>query len=461
MKKAISIIACIAVLITCVFSIPASATSAEELRFSQEYMTSPYYEKLIQALEDTADSTTMERTLAVALSQEGYLNYATEDCDLDQARAEGKLWTGAELRMSQDQTGNTEYTRWAQRYILGLDEDAQYADYDWCAIFVSWCLYQAGYYDDEALKKYFYSYAADPRIFYDADSWYGSFNCNQRLVYYTPLAHHKLEAMDWNTYYNVDVDPYDIPYKPGGIIFFNWNGTGDYFSHVALVVSYDTDTHVLTYANGNFSGMVKTSQIDLDEEESYSGSDVFKNAGRIMAYADYDKYTPPEQKEIHAQSDVISWDKSASSGIRIQTDSESILASVYIDDRYHGSIIESNMIYHEGLLAIGKSELVGLSIGKHKMKLVFDDGELELDLIISDKENAPDKILGDADGDGVVSILDATVIQQTLAAIPVSSFDEAAADADGDENVTILDVTAIQRCLAELSAPEGIGEVIL
>ena len=48
----------------------------------------------------------MEKTLAVALSQEGYKNYATAGIDVEQARADGLLWTGAALRMNENQTGN-------------------------------------------------------------------------------------------------------------------------------------------------------------------------------------------------------------------------------------------------------------------------------------------------------------------------------------------------------------------
>jgi len=449
----------VAVLMTGLFSLCASAANGEELRFSDEYKTSPYYAKLIEALEETKDGTTMEKTLAVALSQEGYANFATEGYDLDQARAEGKLWTGTELRMNDNLTGNTEYTRWAQRYVMNSTEAAQYADYDWCAIFTSWCLYQAGYYDEEALKKYFYCYVVDPRIFYDADSWIESFNLNQRLVYYAPNAHHKLDAMPWNTYYNIDIDPLEMPYKPGGLVFFGWNGTGDYFSHVGIVVSYDQDTHVLTYSNGNSDGLVITRQIDLDVEESFRGQAYTKNANRIMAYADYDKYVAPEQKEIHAASDTVSWDVGSDTGLKIQTDSESILASVYLDGAYYGSIIESNMVFHEGLLTIGKSELTGLSAGEHAMKLIFDDGEVALTLNITDLQNTP-PILGDADADGSVTVLDAAAIQRHLAEFENEAFSEAAADVDRDSEVTIFDASYIQRFLADLSCPEGIGEPI-
>ena len=154
MKRIVSLAIVLAVMLSSVLS--ASAASTEELRFSEEYKSSPYYTKLMQALEDHKDGTTMEKVFAVAISQEGYKNFATEGCDIDQARRDGKLWTGAELRMNDNLTGNTEYTRWAQRYVMDRDESEQYADYDWCTIFTSWCLYQAGYYDEETLKEYGY-----------------------------------------------------------------------------------------------------------------------------------------------------------------------------------------------------------------------------------------------------------------------------------------------------------------
>ena len=69
-------------------------------------------------------------------------------------------------------------------------------------------------------------------------------------------------------------------------------------------------------------------------------------------------------------------------------------------------------------------------------------------------------ILGDVDGDGGVSIIDATCIQRHLAEIPVYSYNETAADADGDGEVTILDATGIQRYLAELPCFIDIGNPI-
>lgn len=459
MKRMICILTALSVMLTCLFSLASSVSAESALAFSEEYKTSEYYAKLIEALDKTKDSTTMERVLAVTLSQEGYKNYATEGIDIEQARAEGKLWTGTELRMNDNLTGNTEYTRWAQQYVMGWDGDTRYADYDWCAIYVSWCLYQAGYYDEDMLKKYYYAYIVDPRIFFDADSWIESFNLNQRMVYYPPKAHHKLDAMPWNTYYNVDIDPFEIPYKPGGLVFFCWNGTGDYYSHVGIVVDYDQDTHVLTYSNGNSDGMVITREIDLDVEEEFRGQAYCQNADRILAYADYDQIMPPEPKDITADPSVIKWDKTTSSSLKIQTNSESIMASVYMDGSYYGSIIESNMIYHEGLLTIGRSELAGLSLGAHKMKLVFDDGEVEIPLYITDTENEPVKLVGDTDLDGEITIIDASLIQRYDVNMTMLSDNQlAAADVDGDGFVTIVDATFIQRWLSNLPSTQRIGQ---
>ena len=54
-------------------------------------------------------------------------------------------------------------------------------------------------------------------------------------------------------------------------------------------------------------------------------------------------------------------------------------------------------------------------------------------------------IKGDADGDGEVSIIDATVIQRHEASIAAGAFCKPLADVDGDKEVSIIDATLIQR----------------
>lgn len=68
---------------------------------------------------------------------------------------------------------------------------------------------------------------------------------------------------------------------------------------------------------------------------------------------------------------------------------------------------------------------------------------------------------GDVDGDGEITVVDATAIQRRLADLPNKKFVSEAADADGDGSLTILDATEIQRFIADLPANSGIGQVIL
>lgn len=66
-------------------------------------------------------------------------------------------------------------------------------------------------------------------------------------------------------------------------------------------------------------------------------------------------------------------------------------------------------------------------------------------------------IRGDADGDGNITILDATAIQRKIAGYHLSFFNEAAADADADSKLSILDATAIQRFLVGYTDGYSIG----
>ena len=89
----------------------------------------------------------------------------------------------------------------------------------------------------------------------------------------------------------------------------------------------------------------------------------------------------------------------------------------------------------------------------------YDEGNTH-QIFVIDKTVHNDIILGDVDGDGRVTILDATAIQRHLASLSTTAYDEKAADADEDGKVTILDATAIQRHLASLPTNERIGTLI-
>ena len=76
------------------------------------------------------------------------------------------------------------------------------------------------------------------------------------------------------------------------------------------------------------------------------------------------------------------------------------------------------------------------------------DGLYEVWQTLDLSEISPEVLLGDANGDRSVDIVDATYIQRYLISI-VSKYDivSVAADYDKDEEITILDATKIQRAL--------------
>lgn len=70
--------------------------------------------------------------------------------------------------------------------------------------------------------------------------------------------------------------------------------------------------------------------------------------------------------------------------------------------------------------------------------------------------------LGDADGNGEVDVIDATVIQRytTLINVPYDKAQLMCADIDGDGDLTIVDATFIQRYSTMIKTPYDIGEYI-
>ena len=98
--------------------------------------------------------------------------------------------------------------------------------------------------------------------------------------------------------------------------------------------------------------------------------------------------------------------------------------------------------------------------GTEAERYAAENGFAFISLGIAPTEPANGHIVGDADTDGEITILDATAIQRVLASLDVESYDESAADADEDGEVTILDATAVQRHLAGLPCSENIGKTV-
>ncbi|MBQ3418323.1 MAG: hypothetical protein IJH32_10900 [Ruminococcus sp.] len=116
-----------------------------------------------------------------------------------------------------------------------------------------------------------------------------------------------------------------------------------------------------------------------------------------------------------------------------------------------------NAFYQKAVEEFGSEEafLKRVPLGKDFVKV--DNLPIKAYLLPAELHDS-DRLLGDADCDGAVSVLDATAIQKKLASMEPSSFNENAADVERDGKVTILDATYIQKYLASLPCPEGIGE---
>ena len=70
---------------------------------------------------------------------------------------------------------------------------------------------------------------------------------------------------------------------------------------------------------------------------------------------------------------------------------------------------------------------------------------------------AAGNLLGDANSDGTVSLLDATCIQSSLSGLRAECLSELSADVDGNNLIEITDATYIQRYLVGMETPYSIG----
>lgn len=76
-------------------------------------------------------------------------------------------------------------------------------------------------------------------------------------------------------------------------------------------------------------------------------------------------------------------------------------------------------------------------------------------------KNTPEYLYGDADLDGIVTVMDATLIQQYCALLEdLSATSLLTADANGNGTVSVMDATHVQRFVADLTCSAKVGTVI-
>ena len=111
--------------------------------------------------------------------------------------------------------------------------------------------------------------------------------------------------------------------------------------------------------------------------------------------------------------------------------------------------------YHFGTLYVNVKEIIRKHYPQDNLALVTGADSYY------GSEHEDWLLLGDADADGEVTVIDATAIQRRLADLPNDSFCEQAADADSDTELSVIDATQIQRWLASLSCAEDINTWII
>ena len=102
----------------------------------------------------------------------------------------------------------------------------------------------------------------------------------------------------------------------------------------------------------------------------------------------------------------------------------------------------------------GLTEMTGILTGMKMAQIVsrFNIGEFDTE---------PVRLLGDANLDSVVDIMDATTVQRYDCQMAELTFDaDLTSDVDRDGEISVVDSTWLQRYNAGMKAPEGIGEPV-
>ncbi|MBQ2971570.1 MAG: hypothetical protein IJE16_03350 [Ruminococcus sp.] len=120
----------------------------------------------------------------------------------------------------------------------------------------------------------------------------------------------------------------------------------------------------------------------------------------------------------------------------------------------HCSVCDKVLVAQEVVDALGHTEVVDKGYEATYEKEGLTDGS---HCSVCDKVLVPQEIIpmlikiGDVDGDGNISVLDATLVQRHVAQISAISNERfVVADVDKDNNISVLDATIIQRFVAQI-----------
>lgn len=164
----------------------------------------------------------------------------------------------------------------------------------------------------------------------------------------------------------------------------------------------------------------------------------------------------------------------ASSTVNIWNTTLADRPELRLKGNYTGLAAEPMSVYYEIWFLKYKSDIDGIGGDDFYPRIVVPEPSKDPDPEEPTEPEDPDEkedtddpypvdlgkwyMLGDADGDGEVTILDATSIQRYLADLIGGDYIDLAASCITDDEVNILDATQIRRCLASFDTPYSIGE---
>lgn len=103
--------------------------------------------------------------------------------------------------------------------------------------------------------------------------------------------------------------------------------------------------------------------------------------------------------------------------------------------------------------SLGHTEVIDIGYAAtHEKKGLTDGSHCSVcnKVIVEQKVIPMIVLIGDADGDGGVNIMDATTIQLHVAKYKVENINLSCADVNGDGEISIIDATLVQMYIAEL-----------
>ena len=249
------------------------------------------------------------------------------------------------------------------------------------------------------------------------------------------------------------VDPVGEGYETTDIDWLYYNEDSDKYEYMVLGMTFE--------AGKTYECRVEFEAIDgytFPEDKGYIAGYINGYKGVVLENYSTSKacvsyyFTVPEGDELEV---IFTSDSKPEVGSKLAVDIERMAE---LDDELMEAYLEGAVTYkwfYDGRLQTttknNSYEIKNSMLGHYiAVKVVYGDKSITSEEFEITKASTTGK-LGDVDGDGDITIMDATAVQLHIASLDVLNADELRrADTDGDGEISIMDATAIQLFVAKL-----------